>query len=250
MKKLIHISVWLLIASWFVVIMGFVSAESSEVLCNRMEVDLGDTLLSRFLSEGDVRAMLDQSGQSMQGYPISGIQTRELEYLLEKNPYVRNAEVSKEISGTLHVSVEQRIPLVRIMPGGRTGYYLDTEGRVLPLSDHFTPRILLATGHLPDPGDDPDPEEALDELYRFCLFLAEHPFWKEQIVQIYVNREEEVELIPRVGAHQILLGSLTGREEKLQNLELLYRQGFPVYGWNSYETINLKYRNQIICTKR
>ncbi len=66
----------------------------------------------------------------------------------------------------------------------------------------------------------------LKEIYQFLqLIYVAHPFWSEQIVQIYVNRKGEYELIPRVGAHQILLGSMEQWEKKLRNLELLYRQG-------------------------
>ena len=90
----------------------------------------------------------------------------------------------------------------------------------------------------------------LAEIHRFCTYVMGHPFWREQIVQLYVNRRGEYELIPRVGAHQILMGSMEEWELKLRNLELLYQQGFSTYGWNSYGTINLKYTNQVICTKR
>jgi len=53
-----------------------------------------------------------------------------------------------------------------------------------------------------------------------------------------------------VGAHQILLVGMDNWKEKMKNLELLYRQGLSRYGWNTYEKINLKYSNQVICTKR
>jgi cell division protein FtsQ len=69
-------------------------------------------------------------------------------------------------------------------------------------------------------------------------------------MQIYRSQKGEYELIPRVGAHQIILGTLDDFETKLENLQLLYQQGFKQHGWNQYEKINLKYSNQIICTKR
>ena len=90
----------------------------------------------------------------------------------------------------------------------------------------------------------------LSELYSFARYVSAHPFWSNQIVQIYRNRMGEYELIPRVGAHQILLGSMENYEIKLRNLEALYKQGLGRYGWNTYNKINLKYSNQVICTKR
>jgi len=257
MQKVLKILSWMMIAAWFVVINGFVSGEAEKVLCNSIEVILADTL-SSFITRENVYSALEASEMQLEGYPLSGIDTRRLEKQLEENPYIRNAEISKDISGRLEVLVEQRMPLVRIMPGGKEGFYLDREGALLPLSGRYTPHILLATGSIPYPGKGNKAEGQdhgrtggpLEELYRFCSYLSEHPFWKGQIVQIYVDPNGEYELIPRVGAHQILLGSLEEWEKKLRNLELLYRQGLSRYGWNGYETINLKYTNQVICTKR
>ena len=117
----------------------------------------------------------------------------------------------------------------------------------MPLSDQFTPHIMLLSGYIS--GKDADKQQ-LVEMYRFCSYVSDHPLWSDQIVQIYMNRKGECELIPRVGAHQILLGNMEMWEKKLRNLEMLYEQGFPSYGWNTYEFINLKYTNQVICTKR
>jgi len=75
-------------------------------------------------------------------------------------------------------------------------------------------------------------------------------FWGSQIVQIYLNRQGKFELIPRVGAHLILLGDITELDNKFEKLEVLYKKAFPVEGWNNYERIDLRYKNQVVCTKR
>ncbi|MFO7935811.1 MAG: hypothetical protein R6U78_17235 [Bacteroidales bacterium] len=253
MKRLhwiIQAGTWILIAAWFSVTMGFVSDQSDKVLCRNIDVVFSDTARNHFVTREEIREMLEASSEELQGYPLREINTWFLEEMLEKNPYVRNAEVSKDISGTLQVFIEQRDPLIRIMPGGREGFYLDREGTVMPLSERFTPLIILATGNIPSPGESRTVEGRLEEIYRFARYLDSHPFWNDQIVQIYVNEKTEYELIPRVGAHHILLGEMEQWQKKLKNLELLYRQGFSRYGWNTYEQINLKYSNQVICTKR
>jgi len=56
--------------------------------------------------------------------------------------------------------------------------------------------------------------------------------------------------VPRVGAHMIMLGSLENYRGKLHKLMVLYREGFSRVGWNQYEWINLKYKDQVICTKK
>ena len=246
-RRILKIVSWLGIAAWFVVILGFVSATADQVLCNRIDVVLSDTVQSRFVTDRDVRALFRNEELQLQGYPLKEINTRALERLLEENPYIREAEVSGDVSGRMEIQLDQRIPLVRVMPEGREGFYLDTEGVVLPLSGQFVPHIPLVSGHIEQSDKN---GIQLGEIYQFCSYVTEHPFWSEQIVQLYVNRRGEYELIPRVGAHQILMGSMDQWERKLRNLELLYQQGLSAYGWNSYRTINLKYTNQVICTKR
>jgi cell division protein FtsQ len=247
MQRALKILTWMGITAWFVVILGFVSGEGDEVLCNRIEVVISDTIHLRFVTESDIRALFRSGGMELQGYPISGINIREMEGILEESSYIRDAEVSTDITGKMEVRIEQRVPLVRIMPQGSGGYYLDTEGKTMPLSNQFTPHIMLVSGYVG--GRDTEAEE-LEEIHRFCSHVSGDPFWSDQIVQIYRNRKGEYELIPRVGAHQILLGSMNMWEKKLRNLEMLYDQGFPSYGWNTYGVINLKYTNQVICTKR
>lgn len=250
MRKVLKILSWVGITIWFVVMMAFVSDKSEEVVCNRIEVSLQDTVDNRFVTPTEIRTLVESSGMEIRGYPLSQINTRDLEFLLEENPYIGNAEVSKDVSGRLDIKVEQREPLVRILPTGSRGYYLDKEGEILPLSEHFTPLIMLVSGKLPLSVRNDRDKKQLEEIYEFCSFLSAHPFWNDQVVQIYVNASGEYELIPRVGAHHIILGSMDQWEKKLRNLELLYEQGLSRYGWNTYKTISLKYTNQIICTKR
>ena len=250
MRKFLNILTWIGIAVWFVVILGFVSSEADQVLCNRIEVVLSDTAQSKFVTDSDIRDMFREKGLQLQGYPLAGINTRELERILEENTYIKKAEVSTDVSGRMEIWLEQRVPMVRVMPDGREGYYLDKEGKILPLSGTFVPYIFLVSGHIDKAGEGTAGGKQQEEILRFCTYVTEHPLWKEQIVQLYVDKHGEYELIPRVGAHQILLGSMEQWEKKLHNLELLYEQGLSVYGWNAYSTINLKYTNQVICTKR
>ena len=90
----------------------------------------------------------------------------------------------------------------------------------------------------------------IQKLMSFARYVEKHEFWSTQIVQLYKAGDGDFELIPRVGAHQIAFGTMDDFEVKLRNLKLLYDQGLKKYGWNRYNKINLKYSNQIICTKR
>ena len=106
-SRILKILVWFLIAAWFVVIMGFVSGEADKVLCNRIEVIMSDTVHNRFVTRTDIRTQLEETDIHLQGYPLTEINIRSLERTIEKDPYIGNAEVSKDISGRLEIRVER-----------------------------------------------------------------------------------------------------------------------------------------------
>lgn len=81
-------------------------------------------------------------------------------------------------------------------------------------------------------------------------FVQDDEFWSNQIQQIYVADNGEVELVPRVGEHTVLLGAPTRVEEKLARLKEFYTEGLNKVGWNKYSALNLKYDNQVICKKK
>jgi cell division protein FtsQ len=95
----------------------------------------------------------------------------------------------------------------------------------------------------------PRAQRTIYDVYTLARFISGDSFWKAQIEQIYVNNQFEIELIPRVGSHIIEIGTAENIEEKFENLKLLYLEGFNKIGWNQYERINLKYKNQVVCTK-
>ncbi len=258
-RKIVHIVIWIALIFWFAVIMGFVSKSNSEILCGEIVVSISDTADVQFVTVEAVRKIIERSGINTQGYPAEGIRTRDLEFGIERDPYVRNAEVYMNVEGNLFIDVDQRRPLIRVMPNGKKGFYIDHEQRILPVSPDYSPMVLLLTGHvsIPETQDekgnrmaDAGADKEVQKLIDFAKLVTEHPFWSRQIMQLYRSPGGNYELIPRVGAHQIAFGTLDDYETKLMNLKLLYDQGLKKYGWNSYDKINLKYSNQIICTKR
>ena len=88
-----------------------------------------------------------------------------------------------------------------------------------------------------------------DLLEGIEKYVDKNNFWKSQIQQIYINLDEEIELIPRVGRHKIIFGDVSDMDEKFKKLMIFYKKGLHYTGWNKYKTINLKFKNQIVCTK-
>ena len=74
-------------------------------------------------------------------------------------------------------------------------------------------------------------------------------FLKSQIVQIHISNNGYFELIPRIGNHKILFGSPENMEEKLNKIKLFYTKGPDPKELNLYDTLNVMYNDQIVCSK-
>ena len=138
---------------------------------------------------------------------------------------------------------------------------MDNEGYLFTPRGAFIPHIIIANGYFTEGNElrkvknitelkDKEKYSEWIDLIALVNFIGNDEFWRSQLVQVYYNSSREFELIPRVGAHQILFGNTDNLELKFRNLRTLYNEGLAYEGWNKYEIINLKYNNQVICTKR
>jgi cell division protein FtsQ len=90
----------------------------------------------------------------------------------------------------------------------------------------------------------------LDDFYIIAQFILADEFWSAHIEQIYLNQYGDMELVPKVGNHKIIFGTSEQMEEKFWKLKTFYKQGLNYTGWENYDTLNLKFQNQVVCTKK
>jgi cell division protein FtsQ len=90
----------------------------------------------------------------------------------------------------------------------------------------------------------------LKNIYQLVNYINSDNFWSAQIDQIYVDNDDEIDLIPRLGNNVIHLGTTENFGGKLRNLETFYKKVLPEVGWNKYELINLEFKDQIVCRNR
>ncbi|MBN2350621.1 MAG: hypothetical protein JXJ22_17420 [Bacteroidales bacterium] len=263
MRKMRTILLWISIIIYFIVMLGFVSEKHSKTLCNRLDIILTDSLEGKYINEEDILKILEKQKVQILGTSLESINLKELEDIFKTINIIERVALYITEDGTLHIKISQKNPLVRIRDGRRRDYFLDEYGNIINVSNRYSPHILLANGSIKVPFD-PDKDlniwsvpkdeikadkKVIYDLLKLSKFINQNEFWKAQIVQIYVTDKQEFELIPRVGAHIIEFGDITDYKIKFENLHLLYKDGLSREGWNNFLVINLKYKNQIVCTK-
>ncbi len=255
---------WLLPALGLPVILGFAEVEQKKTLCSGISVNIDNSNENFFVDENDIKEIIYSKGDSLVGNPVSGVNTDLLEKLILKNPSVKDAQVYISVEGEVKADVVQRKPLVRIYNTAGESFYIDENGSVMPLSQKFASRVLIANGNICESyaglslydvnkieaNDSLAAKTMIDDIFALVNFIEKDEFWKAQIQQVYINEKNDMEIVPRVGEHKIIVGDKTELETKFSKLFLLYQKGLSKTGWNQYSTINLKFKNQVICTKK
>ncbi len=217
------------------------SHKSNDKVCKQVVIKIKDSVDIQFVSTKDIELSLERNKFELDSVKLKHIQTQEIEKVLEKNPFIKNAECFTSPSGDLNIEIWQREPIFRVV--GVLNYYVDVEGKTFPISQNYVAYVPVVTGAV-------NKEFAVSDLKDFVLYLRRNEFWNAQIEQIDVIPNKEIVLIPRVGSHEIELGSLDNYKLKLAKLKKFYLKGLNKIGWGKYKKISLKYKNQVVCTKK
>lgn len=200
-----------------------------------------------FISTAYIREMVDSYFKTLERLDAAGL--KRLEQHLERIPYLQSANAYIDSRGTLHVSVQQRNPVVRVLPKAGGSFYIDDQGMKFPASRLYTAKAPIISGIITESGTRVDSIEtkALRNAYEFLQGVAKDPFWAAQIVQVHVAEDGELTLLPRMGMHRIIFGKPDDAEEKLRKLSLFYKHVLNGIGWDAYPIIDLRFKNQIVC---
>ncbi len=239
MKKLSTYLFSLVLLLGLTFLYGFCGSKNSTLKIRKVQVEFieGD---NNFLTQQMVDKMLIQNDRSLQNQRKSVLDLQGLEQQLLLNPYVEQATVFCTIDGVLKSIVKQRTPIARIH-ANKASYYIDNQGVELPLSNDYSARVMLVTGEINSHG--------LKEIVTFVNAVLGDDFLKKEVIGVHKTIQNEFVLSVRSGSHKIELGSLEKLNVKFQKLKAFYKTTFVDETIAQYKTINLKYHNQVVCSK-
>ncbi|MFY9243458.1 MAG: cell division protein FtsQ/DivIB [Polaribacter sp.] len=218
---------------------SFSSARNQEKKVSEITIEFekGD---NNFLTHAMVNKLLIQNNETVKNQAKSVIDLYSLENEVIKNPYVEKASVFLTVEGELKSIVKQRTPIARII-NKNSSYYIDKQGVKVPLSDVYSARVLLISGV--------EKEEDIKDILPLIRKILDINFLKKEIVGIKKSDDDEYQFSVRSGDYKIDFGKLTEIDVKFNKLKAFYNKTFEDKTIQNYRTINLKYHNQVVCTK-
>lgn len=262
MKGKLKIAAWALFAVAIIAVLILARKNQDEAVVRDPNISISVVDENAFLTESELLVRLKRLNLFYPNQLMKNLNTRAIEENIRKMHEVEEVNVFKQLGGNWGIKLKVRQPYARIFNSFGESFYVDSKGATMDPTPNFTARILVFTGNIKDKSDtllvsdiEANPElknaRSLDEIFHIAKVIHENPFLSAQIGQVHRDKWGDFILIPRVGAQRIVLGPApTERDisEKLKKLVVFYSHGLPYVGWNKYKTINLKYRNQVVCT--
>lgn len=208
-----------------------------------------------FLSPDDIKEQVILKLDTLVGEPLSSIGLSDIERVILEEEAIQEASVYLNSKNELVADVEMKKVIMRIKPNDAEGYYIDEYGKLMRWIPQFTPKVLTFFGEgdkYPRYANDTLSgweynQKLIDDLFAFYQALENDPFCKAQIGSVYINADGELEINPLVGEQRVIFGAFEEVPEKLKKLKVFYKEIVKQAGWSKYHTVNLKFKNQIVC---
>lgn len=256
---------WIMAIAGLGASLGFVSKSERNIVASVLNISIHNNDENLFLSEADVKQFFSDRKDSILNNRYQNISVPELEKALNAHPAIENADVSEDINGEIKIDITQRTPVLRIINKDGESYYIDSQSKLMPLNENYSARVLVASGEIYEPyarryqfsveqirhNQLFSEVSLLDDLLDVSTYISKDSSLSVLIHQIYVNNDKDIELFPAVGNHKIVFGDAKNIAEKFNKLKLFYTEGLNKSdSWTKYSTINLKYKNLVVCTKK
>ncbi|MCR5779738.1 MAG: hypothetical protein K6G70_04255 [Bacteroidaceae bacterium] len=241
-KTFLKVAILLGAAAYFIFALTTINQSSEEQVCTGLIIIVNDPDSTNFINENEVRELLVSHKMFPERKALKDVDLSQLENVLTASPYIDEALCYKSTDGRVTIQVSPRIPVLHVINNAGEDFYIDHRGGTMPRGHHQIDLIVM-TGNVN--------RKTAGSLYApMGVTLGQDEFWNNQIQEIHVNNAGELEITPRVGDHTILLGDTSNLQDKLSRMRIFYTEGLNKAGWNKYKTINLKFSNQVVATKR
>lgn len=220
--------------------------------CTGVNINISGASKIIFVDKNDILNTITAiSNGGAAGKPIGSFDLKAIETALQRNVWVKNAQLYFDNNELLQVNVSEREPVARVFTSTGGTFYIDSSIAMLPLSDKFSARLPLFTGF---PSDKKVLLKKDSNLLRDILAVSnairQDSFYMAMIEQVDITPQRTFEMIPKLGNNIIVFGDGKNAPEKLTKLQVFYKEVMLKAGWNRYSEINVQYNNQVVAKRK
>lgn len=259
-KQILIMSLWILTAAGIAVLLWFSWENYKQLPVTELKLNILKAEERGFLNHDEIEYNIDNYCDTLIGKKIYLIDTKGIEKMLKKSPWIESATAVVSLNGVLRVNLKERRPIVRVFGEQGQTAYIDQNETIFPVNSNYTPHVMVVSGYLDfKPLDDNSFYQLSDSLYSKTQLknvyiivneLNKDRFLNALVDQVYLNSKGDFEFLPKLSGSTVVVGDVENLEEKFKKMKAFYLQKAGSSELANYQTISLKYKNQIVCTKK
>ena len=195
---------------------------------------------SLYVSYEAVNKLLIENGAQLKTIGKDKVVLNKLEKILNEHDMIQKSEVFVSIEGVLKAVVTQRTPIARVF-NEYGSFYIDSKGNRMPLSPIQTARLPLVFGEIDDKNE--------KEMYDLLWFIYNDDFLKKNITGIEILPSGSLRMTSRNYNYEIEFGKTVEIARKFDNYKAFFQKAVHDTLIDQYKVINLKFTQQVVCTK-
>lgn len=242
MKRLIQYSILAVLTAILAVGIAWAHNKSKGEVCTRVDVEVINADSTSFVTPGGVLDELQSQGVKLEGKRMGSIDASEIEEALAMSPYLESADIVKCQGGRLLIRVRQLVPIFRVFDGDNS-YYVNRAGKHMSANAYYHTDVPVVQGHFTR-------RYPATRLLPLVEYVEKDSLLRSLVTMYSVRDTNNIIIVPSISGHVINIGNATGFENKFAKLKLFYNQVMPKKGWDTYDTISVKWNHQIVATRR
>ena len=242
MKRLIQNSILLVLVIALTTGILWARGKYREEVCTRVDVEVINGDSTSFVTPSGVLGDLASQGINLKGKRMSDIDASDIEEALHLSPYLETADIVKCQDGRLLIRVSQLEPVLRVFDGDKS-YYINKAGKRMDASTYYHSDVPVVQGHFTK-------QYPATRLLPLVNYVESDSLLRSLVTMYCVRDTNNIIIVPEISGHVINIGNADGFENKFAKLKLFYREVLPKKGWNTYDTISVKWNHQIVATRR
>lgn len=198
---------------------------------------------TKFVTKEGVIQKLGNTADKIKHTPIAELNIEKLERQLSQDNSFENVECYITSDNKLQIDIVPMIPEIRVFSPDGKSYYINKDGKRIDTGNEFFMDVPVVTGNF-------DQKFPAKNILPVTRHIAADDYLKNLITMIEVKSATNILLYPCIKGQVINIGDTTELTKKFDNLTLFYRKVMNHKGWETYDTISVKFRNQIVATRR
>lgn len=241
-KTILKWVILVVLIAYAVIATAWAQSEARKKSCTGINISIASGSIADSVTNNGVLSELSKFPNKIVGMPAYAVDTKAIENYLEELPQFEKVNCVMTTSGRLDMNVQPMVPAARVFDGSKS-FYINKDGKEMKSKASFFVDVPVISGHF-------SREFTPVKVMPVIRFVESDPLLSQLVGMVYARSEKDIYLVPRIHGHIINFGDTLNMPEKRDALLAFYRKVMPYKGWETYDTISVKFRGQVVATRR